>query len=187
MGSQRVGHDWAANTHTHKPETSCVCVCVCVSLVTQSCTTLCKPMDCSPSGSSVQEIFHARILEWVCHILLWEIFPTQGSNLSLLHCKWIPYHWATGEPQNKPEVQFIHSNLPTEGFPAGSAGTESIRNAGDLGSIPEMGRSPGEWNSYSLQYSGLENSMDSIVAKSQIQLSDFHFQSTYWRYLGKLN
>ena len=34
-------------------------------LVTQSCLTLCDPMDCSPSGSSVHGILHARILEWV--------------------------------------------------------------------------------------------------------------------------
>ena len=40
------------------------CVWVCV-LVTQSCPTLCDPMGCSPSGSSVHEIFQARILEWV--------------------------------------------------------------------------------------------------------------------------
>ena len=36
-------------------------------------------------------------------------------------------------------------------------------NVGDLGSIPELGRDPGEGNSYPLQYSGLENSMDCIV------------------------
>ena len=47
-------------------------------------------------------------------------------------------------------------------FPGGSAGHESAWNVGDLGSIPELGRSPGEGNSYSLQYSGLENSMDYI-------------------------
>ena len=44
------------------------------------------------------------------------------------------------------------------GFPGGSAGKESACNVGDLGSIPGLGRSPGEGNSYSLQYSGLENS-----------------------------
>ena len=38
-----------------------------------------------------------------------------------------------------------------------SDGRESACNAGDLGSIPGVGRSPGEGNSYSLQYSGLEN------------------------------
>ena len=74
-----------------------------------------------------------------------------------------------------------------EGFPGDSTGKESACNARDLGSIPELGRPPGEWNSYSLEYSGLENSMDSIVAKSRTQLSDFHFQSTYWKYLEKLN
>ena len=49
---------------------------------------------------------------------------------------------------------------------------------GDLGSIPGMGRSPGEGKGYPLQYSGLENSMDYKVygvAKSQTRLSDFHF------------
>ena len=46
------------------------------------------------------------------------------------------------------------------GFPGGSAGKESACNAGDLGSIPGLGRSPGEGEGYLLQYSGLENSMD---------------------------
>ena len=49
------------------------------------------------------------------------------------------------------------------GFPGGSAGKESACNAGDLSSIPGLGRSPGEGNGYPLQYSGLENSMDCIV------------------------
>ena len=49
------------------------------------------------------------------------------------------------------------------GFPGGSAGKGSACNAGDLGSIPGSGRSPGEGNGYLLQYSGLEHSMDCIV------------------------
>ena len=49
------------------------------------------------------------------------------------------------------------------GFPCGSVGKESACNAGDLGSIPGLGRSPGEGKGYPLQYSGLENSMDCIV------------------------
>ena len=60
-------------------------------------------------------------------------------------------------------------------FPAGSAGKESTCNAGDLGLIPGLGRSPGEGKGYPPQYSGLENSMDCIahgVTKSQTQLSD---------------
>ena len=56
---------------------------------------------------------------------------------------------------------------------------ESACNAGDLGSIPGLGRSPGEGKGYPLQYFDLENSMDDIVhevAKSQTQLSNFHFR-----------
>ena len=47
--------------------------------------------------------------------------------------------------------------------PSSSAGKESACNAGDLGSIPRLGRSPGEGKGYLLQYSGLENSKDCIV------------------------
>ena len=64
--------------------------------------------------------------------------------------------------------------------PDSSVGKESACNAGDLGSIPGLGRSPGEGKGYPLQYLGLENSMDCIVygvAKSRTQLSgDFPFQ-----------
>ena len=50
------------------------------------------------------------------------------------------------------------------GFPCGSAGKESACNVGDLDLIPGLERSPGEGSSYSLQFSGLENSMDSVVS-----------------------
>ena len=66
----------------------------------------------------------------------------------------------------------------TRGFPCGSPGKESACNAGDLGSVPGLERSPREGKGYLLQYSGLENSMDCIVhgvAKSQTRLSRFHF------------
>ena len=69
--------------------------------------------------------------------------------------------------------------VPTsrKGFSGGSGGKESSCNVGDLGSIPGLGRSPGEGKGYPLQYFGLENSMDCIVygvAKSRTQLSKFH-------------
>ena len=67
------------------------------------------------------------------------------------------------------------------GFHRGSAGKEYACSVGDLGSIPGLGRSPGEGKGYPIQYSGLENSMDYTVhgvAESRIQLSDFHFTST---------
>ena len=46
-----------------------------------------------------------------------------------------------------------------QGFPGGSAGKEPACKAGGLGSVPELGRSPGEGKGYPLQYSDLENSM----------------------------
>ena len=61
------------------------------------------------------------------------------------------------------------------GFSCGLAGKESACNSGDLGSIPGLGRSPGEGKDYPFQYSGLENSMDCIihgVAKSWTSLSN---------------
>ena len=65
---------------------------------------------------------------------------------------------------------YIHISF---GLPCGSAGKESTCNVGDLGSIPGLGRSPGEGKGYPLQYSGLK------VANSRAQLSNFrvHFGS----------
>ena len=68
------------------------------------------------------------------------------------------------------------------GFPCGSTGKKSACNAGYLGSIPELGRSPGEGKGYPLQNSGLENSMDCTVhgvTKSRTRLSEFHFTHPY--------
>ena len=53
------------------------------------------------------------------------------------------------------------------GFTCSSVGKESACNAGDPGSIPGLERSTGGGKGYSLQYSGLENSMDCIVHGSQ--------------------
>ena len=76
----------------------------------------------------------------------------------------------------------VVSHSIVSGFPGRSAGKESACNAGDLGSIPGLGRSPEEGKGYPLQYSGLENSMDCIVhglTKSRTRLSNFlfHFHS----------
>ena len=70
------------------------------------------------------------------------------------------------------KICWRRNRVPTPvffGLPYGSAGKESACNAGDLGSIPELGRSPSEGKGYALQYCGLEN------PKSQTWLSDFHF------------
>ena len=77
-------------------------------------------------------------------------------------------------------------------FPGGSDGKASAYKARDPGSIPGLGRSPGEGNGNPLQYSCLENPMDRGaweatvhgVAKSRTQLSDFtslHFKLRYNR------
>ena len=85
------------------PGTGTCYSCVCAKSL-QLCSTLCSPMDCSPSGSSVHEILQARILEWVA--LLRGIFLTQGSSLSLL-CL---LHWQAGSlplaPPGKPHITF---------------------------------------------------------------------------------
>ena len=68
--------------------------------------------------------------------------------------------------------------------PIGSAAKESACNVGDLGSIPGLGRSPGEGKGYAVQYSGLENSMDHVVhgvTKSQTRLNDFHIHIHFER------
>ena len=60
--------------------------------VTQSCPTLCNPVDCSPPGSSVQGDSPSKKTGVGCHFLLQGIFPTQGLNPALLH---LP-HWQAG-------------------------------------------------------------------------------------------
>ena len=56
--------------------------------------------------------------------------------------------------------QHLGQDKSKEAFPSGSDGKESICNAGDLGSIPGSGRSPGKRNGNPLQYSCLGNPMD---------------------------
>ena len=105
-------------------------------------------MDWSLPGSSVHRIFQARVLEW------------DAITFSAI-------------------LLGIYNDLTVVlGFPGSSAGQESACNTGDSCSISGSERSTGEGIGYPLQYSGLENSLDSIVhgvAKGQTQLSDFHF------------
>ena len=61
-------------------------------LVTHSCPTLCHPMDCSPPGSSVHGDSPGKNSGVGCHALLQGIFPTQGLNPGLPHCRQILYH-----------------------------------------------------------------------------------------------
>ena len=140
-------------------------------MVTQSRPTVCDPVDYSLLGSSVHGISQARILEWVCHFLLQGFFPTQGLNPGLLHCRQTlyrlshqgrcSYHWEIiNLVQAFLSLLLYAYDLLIRGFPGGSDSKESSCKAGDPGSIPELGRFPGEGNGYPLQYSCLENSMD---------------------------
>ena len=85
------------------------------------------------------------------------------------------------------KICWRRERLPTPvflGFPCGSGGKESACNVGDLGSIPGLGRFPGEGKGYPFQYSGLESSTDCIVhgvMKSRILLSNFHFHLLLFR------
>ena len=106
--------------------------------------------------------------------LLQGIFPTHGSNPDLPHCGWILYQlsrkgslrtleWVAylfsssfSQPRNQTGVSFIAGGFFTNWAirePWGSAGKESACNAWDPGSIPELGKSPGEGIGYPLQYS----------------------------------
>ena len=77
-------------------ECVCVCVCMCARSVAQSCLTLYNPFDCSPPGSSVLGILHARILEWVAlSSSRRSSWPSDQPHL--LYCRRILYSWATGE------------------------------------------------------------------------------------------
>ena len=69
-----------------------VCMLSCFSHV-----WLCNPMDHSPPGSTVYGIFQVRTLEWVPMPSSRGMSPDQESNLRLLHCTQILYHWATRE------------------------------------------------------------------------------------------
>ena len=66
--------------------------CAVLYLVTQSCLTLCDSMVCSPPGSSVLDDSPGKNAGVVRYALPQGIFPIQGSNPGLLHCRQILYH-----------------------------------------------------------------------------------------------
>ena len=70
----------------------CVRVLVGLCLITQSSPALCNHLDCSPPGSSVHGDSPGKNTGMGCYALLQGIFPTQGLNPGLLHCRQILYH-----------------------------------------------------------------------------------------------
>ena len=87
-----------------------IILCMC-ALVIQLCLTLCNPLDCSLSASSVHEIFQAKILEWVAIFLPQGIFPTQRLNpyfLYLLQCRWSLYPLSH---QGSSSLSYLYPNI----------------------------------------------------------------------------
>ena len=112
----------------------------------QSCPTLCNPMDYTVHGISRPEY--------------WSGYPLPSSGD--LPNPGIEPRSSTFQGWEDPleKGKATHSNIL--GFPCSSSGKESACNVGDLGLIPGLERSPGEGKGYTLQYSGLEYSMDCI-------------------------
>ena len=90
-----------------------ICILVYYCLVSQSCPTLCDPMDCTPSGSSVHGDSTGKNTKVGCHAILQGIFPTQESNPGLVHCRQILYHLSHQVSPNKD-----HREARTEGLMA---------------------------------------------------------------------
>ena len=116
----------------------------------------CDPLDCSLPGSSVHGILRQEY--WI--VLS---FPSPGD---LPRPEMSPAWQADSSPlshQGSPSIYlpiyYLSRYTFNKGFPGGSVGKESACSAGKLCSIPGLGRSPGEGNANSLQYSCLENSM----------------------------
>ena len=117
-------------------------------LVAQSCLTLFDPMNCNLPGSSVPGDFIGKNTGVGCHALLQGIFPTQGSNPGLPHCRWILYHLSYPYmPYDTYSSLFdlLHSEW---GFLGSSAGKESACSAEYPSSIPGSGSSPAEGIGY---------------------------------------
>ena len=76
-------------------------------LVAQSCLTLCNPMHCSPPGSSVHKDSPGKNTGEGCHSLLQGIFPTQGSNTGLSHCRRILYKYTVIRYLTMPFESFV--------------------------------------------------------------------------------
>ena len=125
----------------------------------------------------VPQLLDPFICRWTSRLLLCLGYCKLCWNGRWDTCIFLNYGWFS---QSICPIVGLLCHMVVWGFPGGSDGKESACNAGDLGLIPGLGRSPGEGNSYPLQYSCLENSMDRgtwwatvhWVTNSQIWLND---------------
>ena len=115
-----------------------------------------------------------------------------SHGLSYLGWLRVVGRWAWRLDAHSPHLQRKEQSYPDKGSPSGSDGKESACNAGDLGSISGLGRSPGEENGNPLQYSCLENPMDrrnwwavghgghiELGTTEWLSLSNFHTQTNH--------
>ena len=162
------------------------------SSVAQLCLTLCDPMDCSMPGIPVLHQLPElaqTLVHWVgdaiqpSHPLLspsppaFNLSQHQGlfQRVSSLHQVARVLSFSFSISPSKEYSGLISFRMDWLNLLA--AGKESACNVEDLGSIPGLGRSPGEGKGYPLQYSGLKNSMDCMSLKWKLgsQGSGFHF------------
>ena len=131
--------------------------------VTQLCPTLCDPIKLAISKKKFD------------NTLLASLYGNSHSHTLFISIQTLEEFLTKLSNKIDKDLTKLYKQLL--GVPCGSAGKESACNTGDLGSVPELGRSPGEGKGYPLQYYGLENSMDCIVhgvTKSRTQLSTHH-------------
>ena len=107
--------------------------------------------------STIQQILIECLLcAWLCSCIWENQTDRTPAFMGFSHC------WEKQSTHKISDSDLKKRNLCSNlrSFPHSSAGKKSACNAGDLGSIPGLGRSPGEGNGNPLQYSCLENSMD---------------------------
>ena len=113
----------------------------------------CKPMDCSPPGSSVRGISQARILEWVCHLLLQGIFPIELTSPA----------WQAGSlppvPPGKPDYRKSY-HLFNRGLPWWLSSREPACWCGRRRFHPWVEKMPWRRTGKPFQYSCLGNPTD---------------------------
>ena len=148
-GYMEQGLEAAPYSEYFIPSPWCVCVCVCVCVCSRAhlYPTLCDPMDCSLPGSSIHGIFQARMLEW----LLFpppEYLPDPGIEpSSCVFC--IAGRLLYTEPPESGQSQGLRFKLGLNLMAQVVKNLTAI--VGDLGSVPGLGRSPGEGNGSPLQ------------------------------------
>ena len=132
------------------------------------CVQLLQPYGLLPARLFCPWNSPGRILQWVAFS-----FPRGSSQpriktLSLVSIA-LQADFLSLSHQGSPLMYICSQHILRQGFPCGSVGKESAYNVGDLGSIPGLGRSPGEGKGYLLLHSGLENSMDSSMGSQRVE------------------